>query len=95
LEDECKSKSLGIVFEYAGPRTPQRNSKDKRMFRTLYGQIRAMLNGEGFQEEIRSTICVECASTATFYCNILARIVAKRSSQELLFGKEAQCAHDL
>jgi hypothetical protein len=27
LEDECKSKGLDIVFEYTGPRTPQRNGR--------------------------------------------------------------------
>jgi hypothetical protein len=27
LEDECKIKDLGIVFQYEGPRTPQRNGK--------------------------------------------------------------------
>jgi hypothetical protein len=27
LENECKIKGLGIVFEYTGPRTPQRNEK--------------------------------------------------------------------
>ena len=95
LEDECKSKGLGITFEYSGPRTPQRNGKVERKFQTLYGRIRAMLNGAGLQEEMRSGIWAECASTATFYSNILATRVTKKSPQELLFGKKSHCAHNL
>jgi hypothetical protein len=30
--DVCKSKGFGIVFEYAGPRKPQRNGKVEWMF---------------------------------------------------------------
>jgi hypothetical protein len=67
LEDECKSIDLGTVFEYAGPRTPQKNEKVKRMFQTLCGQIR----------------------------DIMATRVTKLSPQELLFGKEVYCAHNL
>jgi hypothetical protein len=54
-----------------------------------------MLNGEEIQEEIRSGIWAEYPSTATFYSNILATRVTKRTPQELLFGKEAHCAHNL
>jgi hypothetical protein len=83
-----KSKGLEIVFEYLGPRTPRKNGKVEQMFQTLFGQIRAMLNGEGLQEKIRSGIWVEFASTATFHSNILPTRVIKWSPQELLFGKE-------
>jgi hypothetical protein len=86
LEDEYKSKVLAIVFEYAVPRTSKRNLKVERMCQTFFGRIRAMLNGSGLQEEIRSGIWAECASTATFYSNTLATRVTKRSPQELLFG---------
>ena len=95
LEDECKSKGLGIAFEYAGPRTPQRNGKVERKFQTLYGRIRAMLNGAGLQEGIRSRIWAECASTAKFYSIILETRVTEKSPQELLFGKEAHCTYNL
>jgi hypothetical protein len=93
LEDECKSKGLGIVFEYPGSITPQRNGKVERMFKILYGRIRPMLNGTGLQEEIRRGIWADFASTSIFNPNILATIATKRFPQELLFGKEAHCAH--
>jgi hypothetical protein len=86
LEDECKSKGLGIAFEYAGPRTLNRNGKMERITQILYGLIRAMFNESLLQEEIRSGIWEECASVASFYSNILAARVTKRSPHELLFG---------
>jgi hypothetical protein len=54
-----------------------------------------LLNGTCFQEEIRSGIWIECASTSTFYSNVLATRVTKRFPQELRFGEEAHCAHSL
>jgi hypothetical protein len=62
------------------------------MVQTLYGRIQAVLNGAGIHEEIKSGIWADCAYTTTFYSNILAARVTKRSLQELLFGKEAHCA---
>jgi hypothetical protein len=94
LEDKCKSKVLGFVFEYAGPRIPLRIEKVERMFQTLYHRIRAVFNGSGLQEEIRSGIWAEYTSNSTFYSTILATRVTKRCPQELLFGKEAHCAHN-
>jgi hypothetical protein len=79
LEDECKGKGLGITFEYSGPRTPQRNWKVERKFQTLYGRIRAMLNGAGLKEEMRSGIWAECAST---YWICIPHV---RSTLDLLF----------
>jgi hypothetical protein len=95
LEDEYKNKDLDIVFEFSGPRTPQRNGRVETMFQTLHRRIRTMLNGAGYQEEIRSGIWAKYASNATFHSNILATRVTKRSPQELLFGKEAIYAHNL
>jgi hypothetical protein len=54
-----------------------------------------MLNGSALQEEIRSEIWAECASTTTFYSNTFATRVTKRYSQELHFGKEEHCPHTL
>jgi hypothetical protein len=54
-----------------------------------------MWNGAGIHEEIKNGIWAECAYTATFYSNILAKRFTKRSTKELLFGREAHCAHNL
>jgi hypothetical protein len=89
LEDKFNSKGANIVFEYAVPRTAQRNGKVERMFQTLYGRVRAMLNASGLQEKNQKWNQAECLPTATFYSNILATRVTKKSPQELLFDKEA------
>jgi hypothetical protein len=54
-----------------------------------------MLNGVGLHEKIISGIWAEFSSIATFYSNILAKRVTKRSPKELLFGKEAHCDNNL
>jgi hypothetical protein len=43
-----------IKFKFSGPRTPQRNGKVKKTFQTLYGDIRAILNYTGLENDIRS-----------------------------------------
>jgi hypothetical protein len=71
IESTCKEKCLGIKFEFSGPRTPQRIWKVNRNFQALYGRVRSMLNDAGIKDEMRRGIWAECASTATFYANIL------------------------
>jgi hypothetical protein len=39
LEKICKKQNVDVKFEFSGPRTPQRNGKVERKFRTLYGRI--------------------------------------------------------
>jgi hypothetical protein len=39
LEKICKKQNVDVKFEISGPRTPQRNGKVERKFRTLYGRI--------------------------------------------------------
>jgi hypothetical protein len=56
LEDHCNHVGINVSFEYSGPRTPQGNGKVERKYQTLYGRIRAMLNGEGLKDEVRSGI---------------------------------------
>jgi hypothetical protein len=48
MKNDPEIKSFGINFELLCPRTPQRNGRVERKFQTLYGRIRAMLNGAWF-----------------------------------------------
>jgi hypothetical protein len=66
-KDVYKGKNLGITCEKEGPRIPPGSGKVVRMFKTVYGGFRAILNGVGLQKEIRSGIWAECIYTATFY----------------------------
>jgi transposase InsO family protein len=52
LEKMCKQEGLGIQFEYTGARTPQRNGRVEQKFQTLYGRVRAMLNGADIRDEV-------------------------------------------
>ena len=95
LEDHCNHVGINVSFEYSGPRTPQRNGKVERKYQTLYGRIRAMLNGAGLRDEVRSGIWAECASTATFYSNVLRTNRRSKYPQELMFGKKSHCVNNL
>ena len=95
LEKHCKQIGMNVCFEYSGPRTPQRNGKVERKYQTLYGRIRAMLNGAGMKDEVRSGIWAECASTATFYSNVLLTNGKSKSPHELMFGVKSHCLNNL
>jgi hypothetical protein len=53
FQKECKSKAFNIIFEFLGPRTPQRNGKVERKFQIFYGRIRATLNCAGLKDRMR------------------------------------------
>jgi hypothetical protein len=56
LFEECRSKGVGIKFEFSGPQTPQQNGKVERKFQTFFGRIRAMLNSADLKDRLRSGI---------------------------------------
>jgi hypothetical protein len=86
LHEECLSKGYGIKLEFSGPRTPQRNGKVERKFQTLFGRIRAMLNGAGLKDDLRSGVWAECAVTVTFLSNITSVKNQEVCPHQLLFG---------
>ena len=70
-KSNVSEQNLDVKFEYTGPLTPQRNGKAERKFQTLYGRIRAMFNDAGIEGDFRKGVWDECASTATYYENII------------------------
>ena len=48
LQKILKDKNLNVSVEFTPRDTPQYNTVVERAFATLYGRIRAMLNGGGF-----------------------------------------------
>ena len=86
LFEECRSKGIGITFEFSGPRTPQRNGKVERKFQTFYGRIRAMLNGAGLNNHIRNGVWAECAMTVTYLSNIMTTKASDKCPYQVLFG---------
>jgi len=51
FQQAAKQERLGITFEFMARKTPQQNGRVERKFTTLFGRVRAMLNGAGFVEE--------------------------------------------
>jgi hypothetical protein len=79
LEKESKQQNLVVKLEYSGTCSPQRNGKVERKFQTLYGRIRAMMNDSEIDEEFRDGLWAECASTATYYDNLIIYKDKKKS----------------
>ena len=71
LEEKCDAEGLGIIFEYTATGTPPQDAYVERVFPTLMGRTRAMLNFAGFTTEKRKQLWCEAANTATMLDNIL------------------------
>jgi hypothetical protein len=90
LEKLCKQQNVDVKFEFSGPRTPQRNGKVEQKFQTLYGRIRVMFNDAGIEGDFCKGLWAECASTATFYDNIIVKTSQNESPLELMFKVKAK-----
>ena len=89
LQKQCQAEGLGITFEFTARETPQQNGKVERAFATLYGRMRAMMIGAGFEEERRHELWTEAASTATKLDNILSND-GKTTPYNLFYGKNPE-----
>ena len=65
LKETLDLEGFNIKFEFKAPYTPQQNGVVERDFATLYGRVRAILNGSGLEKRLREYLWSECASTAT------------------------------
>jgi hypothetical protein len=92
---ECKQQNLAVKFEYSEPCTPQRNGKVERKFQTLYGRIRAMMNNSEIDGEFCDGLWAECASTATYYDNLIINKDKKKSPIVLMFEIRAKGIRNL
>ena len=86
---------MGIQFKYSGPRTPQRNGRVERKLQTLFGRVRAMLNGAGLKDGVRTGVWAECTQMATHYANILVTQGRSVLPHFKLFGKVPRCLGNL
>ena len=73
LETESDKNDFGIIFEYTAPGSPQQNGVVERVFVTVMGQTRAMMNHGGFTMAKRQELWCEAAQTATPLDNILVQ----------------------
>jgi hypothetical protein len=95
IKNDPEIKSFGIKFEFLGPRTPQRNRKVERKFQTLYGRIRAMLNGARLEGKLRDKIWAECVMNVTHLSNIVSIKLSFESPFELLYGEKPKLYDNL
>jgi transposase InsO family protein len=95
LEKDAKKEGLGLTFEYTAPRTPQQNGRVERKFASLYGRVRAMLNGARVTKEIRGKLWAECANTATLYENMIVGENQSESAYKSFYGKDPNYARYL
>jgi hypothetical protein len=72
LKEFCDQEGLKIKFEFTVPHTPQQNSVVEHAFATLYGRVRAMLQGSSLDKDLREGLWTECTLTATLLDNILS-----------------------
>jgi hypothetical protein len=66
----------------------QTNGKVERKFQTIYGRIRAVLNGSGLKGELRDKIWAECVMNVTYLSNIISTKSSFKSPFELLYGEK-------
>jgi hypothetical protein len=95
MKNDPEIKSFGIKFELLGPRTPQSNGKVERKFQTIYGRIRAMLNGADLEGELRNKIWAECVMSVTHLSSIISTKSSFKSPFELFYGEKPKLNDNL
>ena len=73
LKETLDLEGFNIKFEFTEPYTPQQNGVVERAFATLYGRVRAMLNGACLEKRLREYLWAECASTETMLQNSIIK----------------------
>jgi len=66
LKQQCDQEGLGVNFEFTARATPQHNGRIERMFQTLCGRVKSMLNQAGLPSCIRQGVWAEAANMAVF-----------------------------
>jgi len=89
FEEACANDGLGVQFEYTSPGTPQQNGRVERKFATLYGRVRAMLNGAKLTSVLRKGLWTECASTATKNECLMLEHGQEKPRHTRFYGKDA------
>ena len=95
FEAEAKKERLGLTFEYTARNTPQQNGRVERKFATLFGRVRAMLNGAILPRATRNGLWCECAATATHMENIVVTANKTVPAHTQFFGEESKFARSL
>ena len=87
LPDILAKDNIYIQFKFTPRETPQYNGIVERAFATLYGRVRAMLNGAKLPKNVREKMWAEAANTATKLDVILSTEKGKDCPFFLVYGK--------
>jgi hypothetical protein len=87
LQRECEKAGLGIQFEFTAPGTPQQNGRVERKFATLWGRVRAMMEGAQLSKAQRRVMWSEAANTATDFETYFPVLGDSHGSASKFFGK--------
>ena len=87
LPDKLIKENEFVDFEFTPRDTPQFNGIVERAFATLYGRVRAMLNGAKLPKTMREKLWAEAANTATKLDNILSHEKGKDCPYKLIYSK--------
>ncbi len=91
-QQAAKQDRLGITFKFTARKMPQQNGRIEQKFATLFGHVRAMLNGAGFinaHESLGRGLWAECTATATKLENIIVSQNKKVPAHKLFYGVDA------
>jgi hypothetical protein len=80
-------KTYKIKFEFTAPGTPEQNGKIERMFATLYGKTRSILNAARLTETLRNGLWAQCAFLTCKLENIIVKTSDLKSASEIFYGK--------
>ncbi|MFM8622083.1 MAG: reverse transcriptase domain-containing protein, partial [Holophagaceae bacterium] len=89
LKKQLEQEGSPIRFEFTARQTPQQNGKVERAFASLYGRMRAMMRGAGFDDSSKMKLWMEAASTATKLDNILS-LPSAISPYKKFYGADAK-----
>ena len=64
LKEKLHELQYGVKFKITAAGTPQHNGVMERAYVTMYGRVRAMLNGAKLSSNLRSWMWTECATVA-------------------------------
>ena len=78
-----------LVFNLNTPHQERHNktAEWKRKFATLYGRVRAMLNGARVPQDLRNGLWTECANTATKNENMVVSGDMKAPRFDKFYGR--------
>jgi microcystin-dependent protein len=79
-------RAEGYNVTFISPGAPQYNGVVERMFATLYGMVRSMLNQAQVPLHIHHGVWAEAAKTATDMRNILVNYKSNKSTHEKFMG---------